>query len=190
MASIDDVLAQARPKTTTVKVCLRGDLLAQHDQLEAELAEARRKDALSNKPDAAGKVAERIEALQADLDATAVSFTFQAVGQKRWTDLLLEHPPTDEDRAEGAAFNPRTFPVAAIAESCAEPSMTREQADRLFEVCNFGQWEQLWSACIAANVEGTSIPFSYAASAVLRGYATSSEQPITTESPEASSSDE
>lgn len=189
-SSIEDVLAQARPKATTVRVCLRGDLLAEHDRLEAELAEVRRQDALSNRPSTAAEVAGRIEALQAQIEASSVQFTFHAVGQKRWTDLLVEHPPSEEDREEGAAFDRRTFPVAALAASCVEPAMTQEQAARLYEVCNFGQWEQLWGACIAANVEGTSVPFSFAASAVLRGYETSSEQPTTTESLEVSSSGE
>lgn len=182
MTSFDDVLAQVRPKTVTVRVCLRGDLLAQHEQLEAELAAARRLDATVNLPDRAPDVAHRVKEMEEQLDAAATTFTFEAVGQKKWTDLLVQHRPTAEDRAEGYEFNPQTFPQVAIAASATEPKMTTEQSQRLFEVLNFGQWQQLWSACLAANVEGTDVPFSAAASAILRGYEMKSAQPGTTES--------
>lgn len=185
--SFDDVLAQVRPKRTTVRVCLRGDLLAQHEQLERELAEARRVDLTENSHDTAPAVARKVADLEQQITDAEIAFTFSAIGQKNWTDLLVRHRPTEEDRADRYEFNPRTFPQAAIAASATEPKMTVEQANQLFEVLNFGQWQSLWSACLAVNVEGTDVPFSAAASAVLRGYAMRSAPPGTTSPPEASS---
>lgn len=179
--NIDEVLAQATPKTTTVRVCLRGDLLAQHEQLERELAEARRLDEVENRHVEAPGIARRLQELEAEIDKAQVEFTFAAVGQKAWTDLGAEHPPTDADREAGLDFNGRTFPVAAIAASAVDPKMSVEHSAKLFEKLNFGQWQLLWGACLAANVEGTSVPFSAAASAVLRGSATKSNSPTTTE---------
>lgn len=186
---IEQVLAQVRPKTTTVRVCLRGDLLAAHEDAERALAEARRGDVLENKYAQAPDAARRVQEIEAELDEAATVFTFAAVGQKAWTDLLVQHKPSDEDRAQGYEFDPQTFPQTAIAASAVDPKMNPTQAQRLFEVLNFGQWQQLWGACLAVNVEGSSVPFSAAASAVLRGYEMKSEQPGSTESPEASSSD-
>lgn len=186
--SIDEVLAQARPKTTTVRVCLRGDLLGQHEALERELAEARRLDESENRHAEAPGVARRLQELEAEIDKAQVQFTFEAVGQKAWTDLGAEHPPTEADREVGLEFNGRTFPVAAIAASAVEPKMSVEQAQQLFTRLNFGQWRVLWGGCLAANVEGTDVPFSAAASAVLRGSEMKSERPTTTGLLEASSS--
>ncbi len=185
--SFAQVLAQVSPKTFTVKACLRGDLLAEHDRLEEALAEARRLDDKELRHAQAPHIAAQLEEIEEQIDAAAIPFTFTAIGQKAWTDLLVQHRPGDEDKTEGYEFNPLTFPQAAIAASASDPEMTEAQAQQLFEILNFGQWQQLWSGCLAANVEGTSVPFSRAASAVLRGYETKSKAPSTTESPEASS---
>lgn len=180
----EQVLAQIKPKTSTVRVCLRGDLLAAHEQAEAELAEARRTD---NSYAKAPEIARRVQELEAEMDASSTPFTFSAVGQKAWTDLLVKHAPSDEQKAEGYEFDPLTFPQAAMAASSVEPRMTEAQADKLYAAVNFGQWSQLWGTCLAVNVEGSNVPFSAAASAVLRGYETKSEAPGSTKSLEASS---
>lgn len=184
---MEEVLAQARRKTSTVKVCLRGDLLAEHDRLEELLAEARRRDDIENRPAEAASIAQQIEDLEREISDTETAFTFQAIGQKAWTDLIALHPPSEQDREDGWEFNPRTFSVAAVAASAQTPAMTEEQAGRLYDLCTFGQWERIWSVCLAANVHGTDVPFSAAASAVLRGYAAKSDSPTDTASPAASS---
>jgi hypothetical protein len=185
--SIQQILAEARPKTTTVRVCLRGDLLGQHQALERELAEARRLDLTENRLAQAPAVALRVQEVEAELDAAADEFAFAAIGQKAWTDLLVKHKPNEEQKAEGYEFDPATFPQAAVAASAVEPKMSQADVDDLFAALNFGQWQQLWAACLAVNVEGSSVPFSAAASAVLRGYETKSEPHGTTESPDPSS---
>lgn len=184
---IKQILAQAKPKTVTVRVCLRGDLLARHEQLEVDLARAREFDATSNEHDTAPAIAKKIEALEAELTKNETAFTFGAIGQKAWRLLLDKHGPSTQDRAEGYEFDPVTFPVAAIAASAVDPEMSEDDTDRLYELLNFGQWQMLWSACLAANVEGTSVPFSNAASVTLRGYEMKSDSPTDTESDEASS---
>lgn len=184
--SIEQVLAQVRPKTTTVRVCLRGDLLGEHERLERELAEARRLDLTENRHAEAPAVAAKVADVERQIDASQVEFTFTAVGQKAWTDLLVRHRPDEEDREQRYEFNPRTFPQAAIALSCSSPAMTPEQAEQLYEALNFGQWQKLWAACMAANVEGTDVPFSAAASVILRGSETKSASPAPLVSVEAS----
>lgn len=189
-ADFEQILAGVRPKTVTVRVCLRGDLLAQHEALERELAQARRDDAVESRHDLAPGVARRLQELEAELDAAAVEFTFRAIGQKAWTDLLVQHKPNEEHREVGYEFNPTTFPQVAMAAAAVEPMMTEAQAQQLFAAVNFGQWQQLWRGCLAVNVEGSTVPFSAAASAVLRGYETKSESLTNNESPAASSSAE
>lgn len=182
--SIEQVLKQARPKTVTVQVCLRGDLLALHEQGEKELADARRVAETENAYSGAPDLARRVQEIEAEIDAAQTSFTFTAVGQKAWTDLYVAAGLGEETPETDPAFI--AWMLSAVAASCSEPAMSDEQAERLFSVLNFGQWQLLWKACLDANVQGTSVPFSAAASAVLRGYETKSASPIATESPEAS----
>jgi hypothetical protein len=173
--NIEEILAQAKPKTVTVRVCLRGDLLAEHDELERQLVEARRLDESELRHAEAPHIAEQVQELERQIDAAAVPFTFTAIGQKAWSDLLAQYPPTDEDRAQRYEFNPKAFPQAAIAASASDPQISPEQAHKLYAALNFGQWQQLWSGCLDANVEGTSVPFSGAASVILRGSETKSD---------------
>jgi hypothetical protein len=180
--SFDEVLAQVRPKTTTVRVCLRGDLLARHEELEHQLAEAQRLDETENRIAQAPQVAREIEALEAELTETETSFTFAAIGFKAWTDLVADHPPRDEDREDGYDFNQATFPQVAIAASAVSPKMTVEQVERLFEVLNRGQLQPLIGAALLVNVQGTSVPFSEAASATLRGSEAKFDSPTPTAS--------
>lgn len=184
--SIEEVLAQATPRTVTVRVCLRGDLLGRHQQLEVQLLEAARLDGTEIRHAEAPAVARHIQELEAEIEASKVEFTFQSLGRKGWTDLLAKHLPGEQDRADGCNFNRETFPIAALAASCITPVMTVPQTERLAEAVNDGQWQLLWDACLAANMEGSD-PFSLAASVVLHGSETKSEEPGTTESPAASS---
>lgn len=174
---IEKVLASVRPKTTTVRVCLRGDLLAQHEELERELAEAIRLDMTENRHAQAPVIAAKVTALQKKIQAAEVEFTFTAVGQQAWTDLVVQHPATERDTEAGLDFDSSKFPVAAIAASCTNPVMTLAQAETLYERLNGGQWGELWQGCLRANVAGADVPFSLAASAILRGSETKPEPP-------------
>lgn len=163
--NLDDVLAQARPKTVKVGICLRGDLLAEHDALEAELAEAQRTDETENRHAQAPEIAARIRELEAEIDAAEYQFTLTAIGQKAWTDLITRNPASEEDREQGYAWDPVEFPKAALM---ASGGLTEEQIERLYEVMNFAQWNKLVAAVLDANVRD-AVPFSAAASAILRG---------------------
>jgi hypothetical protein len=181
---IEQVLKQARPKTVTVQVCLRGDLLDAHEQAGIELAAARRVSETENAYSGAPEIARRLQDLEAEIDAAHTPFTFTAVGQKRWTDLYVAAGLTEEMPETDPAY--LDWMLSAIAASCTAPEMTVADVDKLFNICNFGQWQILWQGCLNANVEGIRVPFSAAASAVLRGYETKSDSPTPTESPEAS----
>ena len=184
MASIDDILASAKPRSDTVRVSLRGDLAREYDRLETELHAATDDARLL-------ELAEQLEAVQADIRAHAVEFVIVGLGKKRWTDLLADHPPTDEQRAELGRWldhNPETFPYEAIAASITDPEgLTAEKVHDLEDILTVGEWERLWRAVVAANV-GDRVPGeSLAASAVLRRLRPSSEPPATSAPPAASS---
>lgn len=195
MPTIDDVLTDITPKTKRVRVCLRGDLLQQLDDLDVELQQAVLEDRTQNRAPLAPQIADRIAAVRREAEAAEVEFVFQAVGRRAWSDLMVANPPTPEQQAEVAErggryeWNPETFPMAAVAASCVEPTgMTVEKVEQLYARLNDGQWLRLWKeGCLGANVTGTDIPFSAAAYAVRRVSETSTEQPATTDSHAASS---
>lgn len=191
MASLDDVLAKAQPRTATAEVCLRGDLIAEHerhvDALQREQIEGADDEELL-------ALAETIAAIEGEIRDATVEFVFANIGRARWTSLLAGHPPTEEQRrnfGQRIDHNPETFPYEAIAASCTSPEgVTPEKVRELEAVLSIGEWEALWKACLRVNVSGSRLGESAAASAIRRRLRPRSEQPSDSASGEASSSDE
>lgn len=190
MPSIDDVLAKAQPRTIKVPVCFRGDLISEHATLNAQLEHA---IGTGGSDDHLLELADALSAIETEMREATVEFVFTNLGRARWTELLAEHPPTDEQKKlYGRRFdhNPDTFPYAAIAASCTSPEgMTVDKVRELEDVVSAGQWSALWSGCLEANMGGAALGESPAASAVLRRLRPSSEPPAPTASAAASSSD-
>lgn len=174
VASLDAVLAGFKPKVARAQVCLRGDLIDELEQLEVQYRQAKAAD----DGDLGGgpwlPIAERIAQVQAEVDATSTTFVFESIGQRAWSDLIAAHPPTSEGKKTGEQFNPDSFPFAAVAASCVQPTgVDEEGARRLYDRLNFGQWSELWGACLDANVRTASVPKSAARSGSPRGSAAS-----------------
>lgn len=171
--SIDEVFAEAESPRASTKVCFRRDLVERHEDLEADLQAAQTQDAMENRLPAAPAIAQAIVDLEAEMQAAQREFVFEAVGKRRWSDLLAEHPPRAEDR--GLDHNPVTFPSAALAASCVQPVMTVDEAGRLEDLLTIAQWLKLWNACLKANVGGGGdTPKSLLATAVLQASGASS----------------
>lgn len=192
--SLSEVTARVKPNTATVRLSLRGDLAEEHERLGREL-EALRGGEEGMSPDpAATELAQRIVDLEAQMRDDEVAFTFEAVGQKAWNDLLAAHPPTKDQRSAGLDHNPETFAPAAIAASLVDPDPGEDavaEVEALADRLSLGQWSRLWGACLKANVSGGDAPGeSSAASAILRSSKPSSTTAARTASRAASSSDE
>lgn len=136
--------------------------------------------------------ADRLVEIEAEIEESIIEFRFKAIGHRAWADLLREHPPTDAQRRRDRQLdhNPDTFPYEAMAVSCVEPAMTADEVRRLeaSALMDVQSWTQLWSACLRANVADRN-PKSVAAS-IRRLNGESARQLTTTESHEASFSDE
>lgn len=185
----DDVEAQRTPVTTSVPVCLRNDLVADIERLEAELVAARIDDDRLNRAPVAPQIAARIVELQDEARAHQVNVVFRELPRRQWTDLLAAHPPTQEDREAGNDFNADTFPPAAMAASCVSPTgMTAERMRRIYDEWSLGQIRPMWRACLKVNTGASAVPKSAAASAILRAFERSSTTADPAASPEASSS--
>lgn len=196
MAKLSEINAEARPFTASVWLCLRGDLVREHEQLERELADIRRKSDGSLGGDGAAEVARRIRDLETQMREGETEFTFQAIGRSAWRNLLAEHPPTKEQKDIGADHNPETFAAAAMAASLIDPFPGQgeeavAEVEALLEKLTTLQLGKLWTTCMSANIDGGNTPGeSSAASAALRASELSSTIAGRAASPEASSSDE
>ncbi|MFB6977685.1 hypothetical protein [Streptomyces scopuliridis] len=167
MPDITEILKRAKPREKSVFMCLAGDLIAEVDRLERELAGLsdtwRAESLASSNP--AEKIAKKIKAVREQMKEAETEFRFRAVGDKAWSDLVAAHPSANKN--EG--WDPATFPKALVSACCVDPVMTPEQAEQLFEVLNEGQRTELMQGAYDVNAEATSIPFSVSASGILAG---------------------
>lgn len=159
--SIADIIATAKPRTSTVVLYLAGDLAARIDSLQSQLA--------SLGPWAPGSMADvdpslaivaELRELQDQVRDSAVEFTLQALTDTEWSALLLQHPARHAEEL----FNPDTLFPALIAACCVEPVMSLSDYEALGKVINKGQRESLEAAAWRVNNEATTVPFSLGAS--------------------------
>lgn len=152
-----DILAKAKARTARVTLCLDGEL---EDRLEAA------REAFDAAPEDEGLASELVS-LEAEAEDASTEFVFQ-VARGRWRKLMADHPPTDQQKTQGAEFDVDEFPFAAMAEFLVEPVMTADELKQLnddaFDEVKFSK---LWGACLKAAVGGQSRPSSEAARLLL-----------------------
>lgn len=164
MSDIEEIIASAKPKEQTVPVCVRGDLNARIEDLERQLADAQGwKPATLAEASPVRALAEQIEACRAEMKEHEHVFRFRAIEPRAWSDLLAAHPG---DKDKGEVFND-AFPAAAVAACAVDPVMNVDQVERLSNVLNQGQWDELFTAAWRCNTRSLEIPFSVLASATL-----------------------
>jgi hypothetical protein len=159
--SIEDILAEATPTERSVRICIRGDLRARFDELEAELRAAvdggDGERSVSGAPEHA--IVERLQQVRADMEAATRTFRFRSIG-KRWRTLATKHEKPDGGMGEG-------FFVEAIAESSVSPKMSVEQVGKLFDVLAQGDVDALFLCARSANLGTPDLPKSRLASEIL-----------------------
>lgn len=163
--SIADILAKARPAHRTVRICLRGDLLARRDQLEAQIGEAaaleRARVRDGGDPDRGLGETDPLEQLREELRDVLTQmreayqpFTFRALPRSEWDALRKKF----EDA--GGKLDMDSLAVPVIAASSVDPVMTADDVTALFEVLNNDQRNDLFNAAWAANTGAVDVPFS------------------------------
>ena len=163
--SFEDIKAMARPRETSVRLCLAGDLAARADQLAEQIEAAGNRPGPTSLADVDPRPAlvAELEKVHEAMRPSEVVFRFQALGRTAYSDLLAAHPPRP-GVADDGAWNNETYPHALIAACCIEPVMTVEQVDQLSEVLNQRGRNELFNAAWAAQVGETRVPTSRAAS--------------------------
>jgi hypothetical protein len=161
---------------------MRADLLDEIELLEKQARDERENDKRENRDPVAPQIAAKIQALEEELAASEVAFTFQAIGGRPLAKLIADNPPTDEQKASAeeqgmrAVRNDETFQPALLQASCVAPEgSTVEDWTAICDTWSLGQFTPLWEACLVANFGAADVgPKSLIASEILRGSGTNS----------------
>ncbi|MBC9717807.1 hypothetical protein H9Y04_35280 [Streptomyces sp. TRM66268-LWL] len=93
----------------------------------------------------AAALAEVHESAQLRLRAASLDLPFRALPRPVLEELITQHPPTEAQASEGAAFNPDTFPAALISSSSVD-GMTESEAAELLGSWSAADANSLWEA--------------------------------------------
>lgn len=103
----------------------------------------------------AAEAAARYEVAAEALREASVHLTFRALPRPVLEELVHAHPPTDAQAADGAAFNPDTFPAALIAASSVD-GMSEAEARELLDTWSAPDANALWETAWEVQQEARS----------------------------------
>lgn len=171
MVSVDELLAKAKPRETTVPICLAGDLNARHEELSRQLAaagDAWVPDSLSQ-PNSRLAIAEQITALEREMTEHLHVFRFRALPRSKFRALRAAHPPRDDVVPPEGLFNYDTFAPALVAACCIDPEFTDvSQVEELYDAVGQGGYDLLFTGAWGANMGVSDVPKSALASMTIR----------------------
>lgn len=174
---VDAWLDGYQPATETVTIYQRADLRARYTVLEAALAQ------VGTQPDdtmetRARELLAEIGQVSSEMEASAKSFTVRGCGYERWVELMVAHPPTDEER-EQRPNEPvgEAFQAHATASCVVEPELTPDQVRKLRTKLRLEDFDRLWRAVVATSEGPVEVGKSGLATAVENLLAQSSTPP-------------
>lgn len=167
------LLKGARLPERSVPVCLRGDLVADHEAAERDLEQAKRNPGNSLAGTGEGALVDRIEALQADMQEHTYPFRLRALPRHEFRTLVLAHPPRREGDGDGELIredailgvNRETFFDQLIRSCVIDPQLDGQEWDDLLgNKLTDRQHGDLSDAAWFLNRGEVDVPFSLAAS--------------------------
>jgi hypothetical protein len=192
-----DLLAQAKPAERTIRLCLRGDLVAQFEELDRRRAELEGKadeGSLAGSPAVA--VARQMEQLQAEMRDSTYPFRVRALSRRAYQALVAAHPPRRD--AEGAILpedvendlNTATFWEPLIRACLVDPVLDDAEWEHLADdVLSDRQFELLAIGAYVVSRGDVDIPFSFGASQTLKNSGSDSNAPSDSASLSSASTD-
>jgi hypothetical protein len=171
---VEALIRGAKLPERSVAVCMRPDLVAEHERLNREL------DKSANRPRTSladggetNRLAEQIRALEADMEESTVEFKMRAMPRPTWKAFVAAHPPRKngdevDERDAYVGLNAETFFPAIIRRCTISPELPDDVWTLLLdEKLTDRQFDNLANAAWALNRGEVDVPFSRAASRVL-----------------------
>jgi hypothetical protein len=169
------MLAEAKMAEKSVAICLRGDLVADHEAAERDLELAQKKPAANSLDgNGVGAIIDRIEALEDEMREHTYDFRFRALPKPDFRALIAEYPPRRGDDGEVVAedryimANYDTLLPALIRACLIDPELSDEDWTALDAKLSDRQFGDLSDAAWFVNRGEVDVPFSRAASLAKR----------------------
>ncbi len=178
LTNFKKMLAEAKLPEKTVELCLRGDLVAEHERTEQALNVESQRNTNSLEGGRIGELAEKLVALEEQMREHTYTFLIRALPRRDFRQLLADHPPRQDGEGEldkrdaTVGLNTATFFDAMIRACLVDPELDDETWTELENKLSDRQYESLSDAAWAVNQADVSIPFSPAASLINRSIAT------------------
>lgn len=169
MTDIKSLLKQAKRRTVTVPVCLRGDLATEYEQMQKQLAGLPKSNKLGGDPERQ-RITADMERIRAEMAEGTVDFVLRALSDTDFQELVDQHPPRrdGDDVNEGdaqAGYNRSTFYRAQIRACTIEPTLDDGDWATIFgEALSAGQMVHLSVEASRVNGQDVDVPFSPAGS--------------------------
>ena len=158
------IMKKKRGVTKEVVIQLDGELATKIDRQKTLVSHAQDYDRRHNVPDTAPGLVEELEQMIEDSMDTEVTFIFKSMGRVAYDELVSDpaYQADDEQKKEGAQFDPDTFPAALVAGSCLDPEITLEEAEEIFSDPNWNgaELQRLFFGALEVNTETGDIPLS------------------------------
>ena len=162
-----------RPETR-VRFCLDGDLKAEHEALEAEFNESRKRTlGDARMVDPSRQLAQQVNDLEERMKESEVEFIVRGLKRGDWNDLVAEHAPRDGNALDKSyGFNVEALMTVAIPKCIAsvenhagEPLEFDVDAEwgPLAEDMTDSQYEDFVLAVLRVNKGRNEVPFSLSA---------------------------
>ena len=156
-----DLKSGYRPREKRVTLVLDGALLAEHEALSEQLADAlaARRTSLGDSGPTA--LAEQVEQVEAALAASTCEFVLVGIGRNAYRQLQAAHTDLDTDSIRMDDYIP-----ALLRATIRQPEDV--DVDWLMDNLSLGQIDELFGAAFAACREVDRVPFNPLASAQTR----------------------
>lgn len=170
MKNFKAMMAEAKLPERTVDLCLRGDLVADFQALEAEL-DAARIAAGDSLDSGTGEIVERMEAIQAEMRENTYPVRLRAMRGPDFRALLAQHPARRNEDGEispderSFGFNVDTFFEPLLRACLIDPEIvSKDDWEQFVGGITDYQFNELAITCLTLNRGKVDIPFSLAAS--------------------------
>lgn len=161
--STKELLAAAKLPERSVEICLRGDLVADINDLERELAEVLQREATDKRmtgPKRSKELADAIEAKRAEMSEAMLPLRLRALKVATWRELVRKYPPAKGDDT-GLGVDIPAFMGEAIPASVVSPDdMDEDDWETFNENVPPSEVTRLMNLVWELNTQGVDIPKS------------------------------